>query len=84
MRRPLLSCTALGLAASMLAAASPAQASPYHVIRWTSGRCQVWDSFFQAPIWPTNYSIITGNFPSWDAALATKARLIEEHRCKPD
>lgn len=83
MSRLFLACAALGLAASAVAI-SPAQAAPYHVIRWSSGACSVWDEFFPAPGWPTNYSIISGKLPTWEAAADTKARLIQERRCAPE
>lgn len=82
MRRLFLACATLGLAA--FAVASPAQASGYHLIRWSSGYCQVWDEFWPAPGWPTDYSIISGRLFTWDEALATKARLIAERRCRPE
>jgi hypothetical protein len=84
MRRLLSVCAILSVAAPVFAVTSPAQASPYHVIRWSSGRCQVWDAFWQSPTWLNDYSIITGTLPTWDAASETKARLIQEHRCRPE
>lgn len=84
MRRLFFACATLSLAASAFVASSPAQASPYHLIRWSSGHCQVWDEFWPAPGWPTDYSIISGRLPTMDAALETKARLIAEQRCRPE
>lgn len=84
MRRLLIGCATVGLAASAFVMASPAQASPYHLIRWSSGYCQVWDEFWPAPGWPTDYSIISGRLPTMDAAQETKARLIAEQRCRPE
>ncbi len=84
MRRLFLAFATVGLAASAFGVASPAQASGYHVIRWSSGYCQVWDEFWPAPGWPTDYSIISGRLFSYDEALTTKARLIEEQRCRPE
>ena len=84
MNRLSLACAALGLAISALAASSSAEAAPYHLIRWSDGSCQVWDEFWPAPGWPTNYNIISGQLPTWDAAQETKARLIQERRCRPD
>jgi len=84
MRRLLLACATLGLAASAFAVTSPVLASPYHLIRWSSGYCQAWDEFWPAPGWPTDYSIISGRLATWDEVIATKARLIEERRCRPE
>jgi hypothetical protein len=83
MRRLVLACAALCLAAPTVVV-GPAQAAPYHVIRWSSGGCSVWDEFFPAPGWPTNYSIISGKLPTLEAALDTKARLIQERLCAPE
>lgn len=84
MRRLFPTCATLALAASVFTVASPAKASPYHLIRWSSGYCQVWDEFWPAPGWPTDYSIISGRLPTLDAVAETKARLIQEHRCRPE
>jgi hypothetical protein len=84
MRRLILTCATLGIAASAFAFTSPAQAGSYHLIRWSSGYCQAWDEFWPVPGWPTDYSIITGRLATWDEVLATKARLIEEHRCRAE
>ncbi len=81
MRRLPLLCAAAGLAVSALTVTSPAQAAPYHLIRWSTGYCQVWDEFWPAPGWPIDYSIITGQLPTWEAAQETKARLLQERRC---
>lgn len=84
MRRLFPTCATLALAASAFTVASPAQAGPYHLIRWASGYCQAWDEFWPAPGWPTDYSIISGRLPTLDAVAETKARLIQEHRCRPE
>lgn len=80
MRRATALCAA-AVALSAAALVSPAQAAPYHLIRWSNGYCQVWDEFWPAPGWPTDYSIITGQLPTWDAAQETKARLLQERLC---
>jgi hypothetical protein len=84
MRRLFLACAALGLAVSALAATSSANAAPYHVIRWSSGYCSVWDEFWPAPGWPTDYNIVSGQLPTMDAALETKGRMIQERHCRPE
>ncbi|MGY4425922.1 hypothetical protein ACVWY2_008371 [Bradyrhizobium sp. JR6.1] len=44
MRRLAIACAAMAAAVSVLAAASPASATPYHLIRWQdTGFCQIWD-----------------------------------------
>jgi hypothetical protein len=83
MRRLFLACAALGLASSAVMV-GPAQAAPYHIIRWSGGSCSVWDEFFPAPGWPTNYSIISGKLPTWEVALDTKARLVQQQLCAPE
>ena len=83
MHRLFLACAALALAGSV-GITSPAQAAPYHVIRWSSGACSIWDEFFPAPGWPTNYSIISGELPDREAALDVKARLIHQGLCVPE
>jgi hypothetical protein len=48
MRRVFALCAASSLALSALALTSPAQAAPFHLIKWSgSGICQVWTTAFR-------------------------------------
>jgi hypothetical protein len=85
MRRLLLSCAALGLVISTIGATSPAQATPYHLIRWdNTGYCQIWDLgiTLQPVRWPSDYEVVSKRKPTIEASLATKDRLLKKGVCK--
>ena len=81
MRRLSLICATAILAAGALAAASPAQAA-YHLIRWQdSGFCQIWDENVPTTPWPANYTVISGQFPTFLDALVFKDSLLRNGTC---
>ena len=81
MRRFSILCAALGLAATALVAASPAQAS-YKVIRWdTTGVCEVWDNAFATKPFATDYKTVSRSVPTFMDALATKDKLFHAAKC---
>jgi len=85
MRRLLLSCAALGLVISVAAATSPAQAAPYHLVRWdNTGYCEIWDMGFSlhAVRWLSDYEIVSKRKPTIEASLATKDRLLKKGVCR--
>ena len=85
MRRLVLSCAALGLVMSAVAATSPAKAAPYHLIRWdNTGYCQIWDlGLTIKPVrWPADYEIVSKTKPTLEASLVTKDRLLKKGVCK--
>ena len=81
MRRLCLLCAAAGLAAAALAAASPAEAA-FHLIRWeTSGFCQIWDENVPTTPWPSNYTIVSEQLPTFGDALVYKDGLLRAGTC---
>ncbi len=83
MRRAFAFCAASSLALSALVLASPAQAAPFHLIKWSgTGICQVWDNGVPTKPWPSDYSAVSKPVPSFDTALAVKASLMKKGVCK--
>ena len=85
MRRLLLSCAALGLVISAVAATSPAQAAPYHLVRWdNTGYCEIWDMGLSLhPVrWLSDYEIVSKRKTTIEASLATKDRLLKRGVCR--
>ena len=81
MRRISVLCAAAGLAVTAFVAASPAQAS-YHLIRWQdTGFCQIWDQSIPTTPWPTNFSIVSEELPTFDAAFNYKTGLLNNGTC---
>ena len=83
MRRLSALCAASSLALSALALTSPAQAAPFHLIKWSgNGLCQVWDNGVPTKPWPTDYRAVSKPVPTFDGALAVKAGLMKKGVCK--
>lgn len=83
MRRLFALCAASSLALSALALASPAQAAPYHLIKWSGNDlCQVWDNGIPTKPMPANYKAVSKPVKTFDAALAVKAGLMKKGVCK--
>lgn len=81
MRRLSLLCAAAGLAVTALAVASPAEAA-FHLIRWeTSGFCQIWDENVPTTPWPSNYTVVSGQLPTFGDALVYKDELMRNGTC---
>lgn len=81
MHRLSVLCAAAGIAVTVLAAASPAEAA-FHVIRWhDTGFCQVWDNSLILTPWPSNYTTVTHAQPTFTRALAVKDMLMKKHVC---
>jgi len=75
-------CAAAGIAAAALAVTSPAQAA-FHLIKWSgTGICQVWDDSVPTKPFPSDYRVVSGPVPSFDAALAVKSGLMKRGVCK--
>ncbi len=69
------------VAATAFAAASPAEAAPFHVIKYAdTGYCQVWDNGFPTTPWP-NYTVMTHRQPTYERAVAVKGYLLNKHYC---
>ncbi len=82
MRRFSALCAAAGLGLAALAAASPAQADPFHLIRWSdTGFCQIWDEGIATTPWPGNYSIVSETVPTFLHALAIKDDMLHAGVC---
>jgi hypothetical protein len=82
MRRISALCAAAGLGLAALAATSPAQADPFHLIRWSdTGFCQVWDQGIPTAPWPANYTVISAPMPSFIEVLAVKEGLLRTGTC---
>jgi hypothetical protein len=83
MRRVYALCAASSLALSALAFTSPAQAAPFHLIKWSgTGICQVWDNGVPTKPWPSDYKAVSKNVATFDSALAVKASLMNKGVCK--
>ena len=69
-------------AATAFAAIGPAEAAPYHVIRYhDTGFCQVWDNGFPTTPWPVSYAVMTHRQPTFERAVAVKGWLLSKHYC---
>ena len=83
MRRLFALCAASTVALSTLALTGPAQAAPFHLIKWDgTGVCQVWDNGVPTKPWPSDYKAVSKNVATFDAALAVKASLMKKGVCK--
>ena len=70
------------VAATAFAAASPAEAAPFHVIKYAdTGYCQIWDNGFAISPWPTSYTVMTHRQPTFERAVAVKGYLMHKHYC---
>ena len=75
-------CAASSLALSALAV-SPAQAAPFHLIKWSgNGACQVWDNGVPTKPWPADYKAVSKQVATFDAALGVKNGLLKKGVCK--
>lgn len=75
----LAAATAAAVAATGFAA-SPADASPYRVIRWEGTRlCQVWDFGVSQPVGA--YKALSKKKKTAEAATRTLNRRVAKHRC---
>ena len=82
MNRLLLSSAALAAVISTVAATSPAQADPFHLIRWSdTGYCQVWDDGVPTAPWPANYAVVSMQIPTFGDALDVKYHLLQSGTC---
>ncbi len=82
MRRITLACAAALTAACTLAAATIAEAAPYHVIIWhDTGFCQVWDDGLGNQPWPSNYSPISQTLFTYNDAIAYKSAMVRNGTC---
>ena len=82
MRRLSIACAAIAVAVSALAAAGTASATPYHLIRWqTTGLCQIWDQSIPTVPWPSDYSVVSEELPSFDVAFTYKTGLLGNGTC---
>ena len=71
-----LGALAIGFASSN----RQAEASPYLIIRWTSGFCEVWDVSSGKPF-SKDYVPGRIRFKTFDAAMAKKSELIASRQC---
>jgi hypothetical protein len=81
MRRLPLLVAAAGFAVTALAASSPAEAA-FHLIRWEgSGFCQIWDENVPTAPYPSNYTIVSEQLPTFGDALVYKDGLLRNGTC---
>lgn len=81
MRRLAILSAAAGLAVTALAATSPAEAA-FHLIRWEgTGFCQIWDQSIPTVPYPSNYTVVTGELPTFWDALVAKDGLLRAGTC---
>ncbi|MBR0697205.1 hypothetical protein [Bradyrhizobium lablabi] len=82
MRRLTFACAAIAVTLSALAAASPASAAPFHLIRWQgNGLCQIWDQGIPSAPWPADYTVVSMELPTFEAAYAFKTGLLANGTC---
>ena len=82
MRQFRVLCAATFVAVTAFAAASPAQAAPFHVIRYSdTGFCQIWDNGVPIAPWPTHYTVMTHRQPTFERAVAVKGWLLNKRYC---
>ncbi|VIO77186.1 hypothetical protein [Bradyrhizobium ivorense] len=82
MRRLTIACATIAVTVAALAAASPASANPYHLIRWQdSGFCQIWDQGIPTVPFPANYTVVSEELPTFEAAFALKTGLLSSGTC---
>jgi hypothetical protein len=80
--RQLRTLAAAAFVAATAYAVSPAEAAPYHVIRYAdTGTCQVWDNGFPTTPWPVHYTVMTHRQPTLERAVAVKGWLMHKHYC---
>jgi hypothetical protein len=80
--RQLRVLSAATLLAAAFAAASPAEAAPYHVIKYAdTGFCQIWDNGFPTTPWPVHYTVMTHRQATLERAVAVKGWLLSKHYC---
>jgi hypothetical protein len=82
MRRISLLSAAACLTLAALAAATPAKADPFHLIRWSdTGFCQIWDEGIPTMPWPGNYAVVSATFPTFGDVLVIKSGMLESGAC---
>ena len=82
MRQLRVLCAATILAAAAFAAVTPAEAAPFHVIRYSdTGFCQIWDNGFPIAPWPAHYTVMTHQQPTYERAVAVKGYLLHRRYC---
>jgi hypothetical protein len=84
MRRATALCLATALTAAAIAAARPAEAAGYYLIRWeNTGICQIWNEDLQhKPMqWPSTYKVVSKPVPTFSAAMAEQQQMRTQHRC---
>lgn len=83
MRRICLLSAAACLSLAAFSAATPANADPFHLIRWSdTGFCQIWDENVPTTPWPANYVVLSGQLPTFGDALAYKDGLLRNGTCR--
>ena len=82
MRRLTIACATVAVTVSALAAASPASATPYHLIRWQdTGFCQIWDQGIPTLPFPANFTVVSPELPTFDAAFTLKTGMLNSGTC---
>jgi len=77
-----LICAAAGLTVSALAAATPAKADPYRLLRYAdTGYCLIWDEALPTSPWPMNYVGVGVIVPNLVQALALKDSTVRAGTC---
>ena len=83
MRRIFAFSAAAGLGLAALAATNPAQANPWHLVRWDdTGFCQVWDQGLPIKPFRSDYKTVSAPVPTLVEALAVKEGLLRRGKCK--
>lgn len=70
------------LAATAFAATTPANAAPYHVIKYAdTGFCQVWDNGIPTTPWPVHYTVMTHRQATLERTVSVKGWLLHKGYC---
>jgi hypothetical protein len=85
MRRFTALCVAAGIALSTFVVVSPAQASPWSLVRYdNTGYCQIWNDgmTFKPLKWPSDYKMVGKPVPTLSAAISVRDDLIKKGKCR--
>jgi hypothetical protein len=81
MRQFSIACAAAAMAITAVAATSPAKAS-FDLIRWEgTGFCQIWDRSIPTVPYPSDYTTVTAELPTFGDALVAKDGLLRAGTC---
>lgn len=82
MRKLTILAATVAVAITAIAASSSAEAA-YSLIRWEgTGYCQIWDHGIPTQPYPSNYTTVSAQLPTFLDALNTKSGMLASGACK--